>query len=72
MYNITFSRGTRQCVGMNLANAELYLTLSLLFRRFDMELWDTDERAVTMVAEFFLPRTEEGREVMVKVMKIER
>ncbi|RFU27814.1 hypothetical protein B7463_g8510, partial [Scytalidium lignicola] len=44
-YNIAFSRGTRQCVGMNLAYAELYLTLSMVFRRFDLELWETDESA---------------------------
>ena len=33
-YLVPFTRGTRQCLGMNLAYAELYLTLALLFRRY--------------------------------------
>jgi len=42
-YLISFSKGTRQCVGMNLAYGELYLTLAGLFAKFgyNMELWDT-------------------------------
>ncbi|RQM08076.1 hypothetical protein DH86_00001413, partial [Scytalidium sp. 3C] len=42
-YNVPFSRGTRQCAGMNLAYAEMYLALSVMFRRFELELWNTDE-----------------------------
>ena len=34
-YLVSFSKGTRQCLGMNLANAELYLTLATVMRRFD-------------------------------------
>ncbi|KAH8807528.1 cytochrome P450 [Xylogone sp. PMI_703] len=59
-YNIAFSRGTRQCAGMNLAYAELYLTLSMVFRRFDLELWETDESSVKIEADFFLPQVKPG------------
>lgn len=38
---LSFSRGSRMCPGMNLAYAELYLTLAHLFRRFDLELHQT-------------------------------
>lgn len=31
---LAFSRGSRRCVGMNLAYAELYLAVARIFRRF--------------------------------------
>ena len=40
----SFSRGSRSCPGMNLAYAELYLVIAHLFRRFEMELFETSER----------------------------
>jgi cytochrome P450 len=39
-----FSRGSRQCLGMNLALAELYYGIALLWRSLRMELWDTVEK----------------------------
>lgn len=32
----------RQCLGMNLKDAEMYAVMSMLFREFEVELWDTD------------------------------
>jgi cytochrome P450 len=32
---VPFSRGSRMCIGQNLAMCELYVTLGTLFRRFD-------------------------------------
>ncbi len=37
-YLVSFSRGTRGCLGINLAWAEMYLTLASIFRRFDFDL----------------------------------
>ena len=37
-YLIPFSRGTRGCLGINLAWAEMYLVLASIFRRFDFDL----------------------------------
>ncbi|KAF8455962.1 cytochrome P450 [Terfezia claveryi] len=48
----SFSKGNRMCLGSNLATAELYITLAILFRRFDLEIVeeDTDMRWVDRVA----------------------
>lgn len=57
-YLCNFGRGSRQCVGMRLAYAELYLTLGYLFRRLGkrMELCGTDyERDVKYVQDYFIP-----------------
>ncbi|KAI9710154.1 MAG: hypothetical protein M1820_002956 [Bogoriella megaspora] len=34
---VPFAKGTRQCIGLNLANAELYMVLGMVFRRFAFE-----------------------------------
>ncbi len=34
-YLVAFSKGSRGCVGQNLAMCELYCTLAAVFRRFD-------------------------------------
>lgn len=68
-FNIAFSRGTRQCVGINLAYAEIYLILSTLFRRYDMELFETNIDSVRLYADFFLPATKpntQGVRVLIK------
>jgi len=66
-YLMSFSQGSRQCLGMNLAYAELYLVLSGLWRRFGgpetkdedgsgwMELYETDKRDVEMEYDLFVP-----------------
>ncbi|KAF2228164.1 putative cytochrome P450 [Elsinoe ampelina] len=40
-YFLPFSRGSRACVGRNLAYCEIYLAAAAILRRFDMELFDT-------------------------------
>jgi cytochrome P450 len=50
-----FSRGTRQCLGMHLAYAELYICLASLVRRCRLELYETSERDVRMWSEHFMP-----------------
>ena len=47
---VPFSRGSRICIGMNLALAELYITLGTLFRRFD-NLRDPEIRPEDMAYE---------------------
>jgi len=55
-YLVTFSKGTRGCLGLNLAYAELYLTLANVFRKFEMRLFDTvRERDVDVSHDFFNP-----------------
>jgi len=40
-YIVTFSKGPRSCIGMNMAWCELYIIFSNLFRKLDMELFET-------------------------------
>lgn len=54
-YLVPFSKGTRQCLGINLATAEIYLTLATVFRRFNMELYETTARDAEIAHDFFIP-----------------
>ncbi|KAJ5713553.1 uncharacterized protein N7483_010734 [Penicillium malachiteum] len=40
-FMVTFTKGRRQCLGINMAYAEIYLTMARLMYTFDMELWNT-------------------------------
>ncbi|KAI9769290.1 MAG: hypothetical protein M1839_003767 [Geoglossum umbratile] len=54
-YLVPFGKGTRQCLGINLAYAELYRCLATVMRRFDMELWETTyERDIKVQHDFLL------------------
>ena len=54
-YLLAFGRGSRMCLGMNLAMAEIYMTLAYVFRRFDFELFDTiASRDVEIVRDNFI------------------
>jgi hypothetical protein len=71
-YLYSFGKGTRQCVGINLAYAELTLILAKIFRRYGsvgcrhagdvgvLELFETDERDVECVADMFVPKVWKG------------
>ncbi|KAJ3568900.1 hypothetical protein NP233_g5405 [Leucocoprinus birnbaumii] len=41
-YLVPFSRGPRMCLGLNLAWCELYLLFANIFRKLDLELYETD------------------------------
>lgn len=47
-----FGKGSRICLGMNLAYAELYLTLNAVFRTFELELFETTRADVDVVHDF--------------------
>ena len=53
-YLVPFSRGSRQCAGLNLAYAEFYLGLAAVFARgrFRWELYETDNSDVETVHDF--------------------
>jgi len=69
-YLVPFSKGSRMCLGMNLANAEICLTLSSVFRRLDLELYETTwEDDVMAVHDYFaaMPhKSSRGVRVLVK------
>ncbi|KAL4915704.1 cytochrome P450, partial [Aspergillus aurantiobrunneus] len=54
-YFVGFGKGTRSCLGLNLAWCELYLVFASFFRFFDFELHETDITDVEFVHDFFLP-----------------
>ena len=59
-YLVAFSKGSRQCLGMNLGAAELYMGIAGVVRRFGhgMRVVDTlRERDVEVVRDFFTPMT---------------
>ena len=55
-YLVSFSKGSRQCLGINLAYAELYLCVYKVWIAFpDMKLIDTTKEDVEVVADYFIP-----------------
>ena len=55
-----FCRGTRACVGVNLAYAEMYVTLATLFRGYEMVLFETGTVDVEVVHEYHIPQVRKG------------
>jgi len=54
-YFYGFGKGTRSCLGLNLAWCEMYLVIASVFYLFDFELYETDETDVKFTHDFFLP-----------------
>ncbi|TVY64342.1 Cytochrome P450 monooxygenase sdnE [Lachnellula suecica] len=52
---VSFGRGPRSCLGVNVAYAELYLALGTLFRRYKFDLYETDVTDVEMAHDWFIP-----------------
>ena len=69
-YLVPFSRGTRGCIGINLAYAELYLSVALIYRRYKLELQDTiEERDWRITRDLFHGAPAVGaRPLLVKVL----
>ena len=74
-YNMSFSKGGRQCIGINLAYQELQSFTAGIFRRYNLydptkatqdgptlELFDTKREDISMAADYVTPGTYEGSE----------
>ncbi|KAI8938499.1 hypothetical protein NX059_004389 [Plenodomus lindquistii] len=59
-FMVSFGRGTRSCMGLNLAHTEMYLTLGMMFRRYSFELHEADVADVEIGHDFFIPVTKMG------------
>lgn len=72
-YLVAFGRGTRSCLGIQLAYAELYIGLATFFRRFSGELVGTTrEDDVDCYRDVFFPRAKPGSKgVRIKVTRAE-
>ncbi|EMD86820.1 hypothetical protein COCC4DRAFT_63008 [Bipolaris maydis ATCC 48331] len=59
----SFTKGSRQCLGIGLAHAELYLTFARVIRNFDMDLRNTtaDDVSIGSVLIMGQPKTNKNR-----------
>lgn len=55
-YIVTFSKGTRACLGQNLARAEIYLVLAAVFSQFDLALFESTREDADVAHDFFNPQ----------------
>jgi len=82
-YLVAFSKGSRQCVGINLAYAEIYLALARLFRIYGsedvhgkddvgyLELFETTLKDIEIVADLFVPNpVPESKGVRIRVKNL--
>lgn len=79
-YLFSLSKGSKQCVGMNLAYAEMYLWISSVFRRFGskevrfetdesvFELVDTGIEDVENASDCFIPLAKGSKGVRIRVL----
>lgn len=69
-FNVLFGKGSRSCLGVNLAWCELYLAMAGTFRNFRFELFETDETDVQVRHDFWLPSPKlDSKGVRVKCLK---
>lgn len=69
---VPFGKGYRQCLGMNLAYAELYLSVATVFSQFEFELVDTDASDVEMAHAYLVPYPKlDSKGVQVRVRCLE-
>ena len=52
---VPFGRGARQCIGLDLAKQEITLMTGNLFHHFNLELFETTARDVSIVHDYFAP-----------------
>lgn len=68
-YFMPFGKGSRMCLGINLAYAELYLTLEAVFRKFELQLFETTRDDVDIAHDFVVgtPRLDsKGMRVLIR------
>ncbi|EFQ97138.1 hypothetical protein MGYG_00181 [Nannizzia gypsea CBS 118893] len=61
-YLLNFSKGSRQCIGINLARAEVYMGIGLLIRRLGdrMKLFECTKEDVEVYYDRFVPTPKNG------------
>ncbi|KAK5196121.1 hypothetical protein LTR99_008070 [Exophiala xenobiotica] len=72
-YFVGFGKGARSCIGLNLAQAELYMGLATVFRKFSFELYDTDVSDTILAHDYFVPTVKlDTKGIRVKVKSVEK
>ncbi|KAJ5368174.1 cytochrome P450 [Penicillium cataractarum] len=59
-YLVSFNKGSRQCIGMHLAYAEIYLALAAIIRSINMTMIDTTLEDILMVRDLGHPAPRSG------------
>jgi cytochrome P450 len=71
-YFVGFGKGSRSCLGLHLAQAELYMGLAAIFRRFTFELYQTDVSDTLLAHDYFVPTVKlDSKGIMVKVKSVD-
>lgn len=71
-YFVGFGKGSRSCLGLNLAQAELYMGLAAVFRRFTFELYETDVSDTLLAHDYFVPTVKlDSKGIRVKVKSVD-
>ncbi|KAH9989606.1 cytochrome P450 [Xylariaceae sp. FL0662B] len=66
-----FSKGTRICLGMHLAWAEMYLILAVLVQRFDFKFQDIEAKGFEMESDQFIISVKAGAGLKAHVTPVE-
>lgn len=70
-YFVSFGKGPRSCLGVNLAYVEMFLAFAMIFRRFGLELYETDISDVELKHDLFIPFAKlDSKGVRVRVKEI--
>ncbi|KAK3900297.1 Trichodiene oxygenase [Staphylotrichum tortipilum] len=70
-YFVPFGKGSRQCMGINLAFCELYTTIATIFTRYEFDLYETDETDVQMAHAYLVPYVKwESKGIRATVRKV--
>ncbi|KAJ5612603.1 benzoate 4-monooxygenase cytochrome P450 [Penicillium lagena] len=70
-YLVPFTRGSRMCLGMNLALMEIYKTIAYIVRQFNMELHNTEAADIELTGATMSAGTRRGSlRVYVKVTEV--
>lgn len=54
-YFVGFGKGPRSCLGLNLASCLVYQTLATVFRKYELELFETDVSDTRLAHDYFMP-----------------
>lgn len=59
-YNVAFSRGSRTCLGMPMAYCEMFIALATVFRRHELQLFETTKEEVSFHHDMVTPQPPYG------------
>lgn len=52
-YIVAFGKGSRNCIGMHLAYAQLYMSIAAVVQRYNLEMYETDDSDATPTRDLF-------------------